>query len=103
MYRRHAGDSRYERACMLLTSEMPIRPQAARGPLPYPPLSRGLLAGSPERRGTAAKFRGPMTERVCIRQRYGEEFKQIGKSDLRKRFEACLFDEDKRKWDWVWL
>jgi cytochrome c-type biogenesis protein CcmH/NrfG len=42
-----------------------------------------------------------MTERVYIRQRYREE--QIGKSDLRKRFEAALFDEDKRKWDWVWL
>jgi len=42
-----------------------------------------------------------MTERVYIRQRYQEE--QIGKSDLRKRFEAGLFDEDKRKWDWVWL
>jgi hypothetical protein len=42
-----------------------------------------------------------MTERACIRQRYQEE--QIGKSGLRKRFEAALFDEDKRKWDWVWL
>ena len=44
-----------------------------------------------------------MTERVCIRQRYREEFEQIGKSDLRKRFEAGLFDEHKRKWGWVWL
>jgi hypothetical protein len=44
-----------------------------------------------------------MTERVCIRQRYREKFEQIGKSDLRKRFEAGLFDEDKRNWDWVWL
>jgi len=44
-----------------------------------------------------------MTERVCIQQRYREEFEQIGKSDLRKRFEAGLFDEHKRKWDWVWL
>jgi hypothetical protein len=42
-----------------------------------------------------------MTERAYIRQRYQEE--QIGKSGLRKRFEAALFDEDKRKWDWVWL
>ena len=44
-----------------------------------------------------------MTERVYIRQRYREEFEQIGKSDLRKRLEAGLFDEDKRKWGWVWL
>jgi hypothetical protein len=44
-----------------------------------------------------------MTERVYIRQRYREEFEQIGEWDLRKRLEAGLFDEDKRKWGWVWL
>ena len=44
-----------------------------------------------------------MTERVHIRQRYREEFEQLGEFDLRKRLEGGLFDEDKRKWGWVWL
>ena len=44
-----------------------------------------------------------MTERVHIRQRYREEFEQIGEIDLRKRLEAGQFDDDKRKAGWAWL
>jgi hypothetical protein len=44
-----------------------------------------------------------MADRVHIRQRYREEFEQLGVSDLRKRLEAGLFDEDKRKSGWAWL
>jgi hypothetical protein len=45
-----------------------------------------------------------MTEHhVHIRQRYREEFEQIGETDLRKRLERGLFDEEKRKHGWAWL
>lgn len=44
-----------------------------------------------------------MTERVHIRQRYREEFEQLGIFDLRKRLEAGLYDEEKRKHGWAWL
>ena len=44
-----------------------------------------------------------MSERVHIRQRYREEFEQIGEIDLRKRLEAGQFDDDKRKAGWAWL
>lgn len=44
-----------------------------------------------------------MTERVHIRQRYRDEFEQLGEFDLRKRLEGGLYDEEKRKHGWAWL
>ena len=44
-----------------------------------------------------------MAERGHVRQRYREEFEQIGEIDLRKRLEAGQFDDDKRKAGWAWL
>ncbi|MGY4369216.1 hypothetical protein ACVW1A_005281 [Bradyrhizobium sp. LB1.3] len=44
-----------------------------------------------------------MTERIHIRQRYREEFEQLGEVDLRKRLEAGMYDEEKRKHGWAWL
>ena len=44
-----------------------------------------------------------MTERVHIRQRYREEFEQLGEFDLRKRLEGGMYDEEKRKHGWAWL
>ena len=44
-----------------------------------------------------------MTDRIHIRQGYRHEFEQLGEIDLRKRLEAGLFYEDKRKHGWAWL
>jgi len=38
-----------------------------------------------------------------IRQRYREEFEQLGAFDLTKRLNAGLYDEDKRKATRIWL
>lgn len=44
-----------------------------------------------------------MTERVHIRQRYRDEFEQLQETELRKRLDAGLYDEEKRKHGWAWL
>jgi hypothetical protein len=42
-------------------------------------------------------------EGEMIRQRYREEFEQLGAFDLTKRLNAGLYDEDKRKAARIWL
>ena len=44
-----------------------------------------------------------VTERVHIRQRYRQEFEQLGEIDLRKSLRLVQLDEDKRKAGWAWL
>lgn len=44
-----------------------------------------------------------MTGLVHIRQRYRDEFEQLGADDLRKRLQAGIYDDDKRKAGFLWL